>query len=295
MSNKFEYNFILVGPKSSGKSSTANTLLAYSERHPHFNVRDQIDQTGRLKIKLINAKYEAKNGEQSRCYLAGKCVGLGETSRSETSKRGENRTSLPCFEEFSEESVKQKLVGHEFCFLFCIKFESNKNHKLILRPCFRDAGEQFCYVFGNEAIKSTVLIVIIENDYEKDEQVSLTYEHLMFKLYNSEVYIYLKEKNNNEDIPFVLWDNCSIYYSNKIENLKSELEKLLKEQHKMYSFSEEKLQLINKNLQDHYGMFLFIIFSFLNEIKNDLIFSATRSRGNVKKFLSLGEFFSTRS
>lgn len=211
--NQVKGKFIVVGPKGCGKSSTADTLLADFDGHPFFKVADSFED-GTFRIKFIELNSDGNE------IVVGDCLGFGDTS-ADCSKFG----NIPLYNNFCEASVRAKLIGKKFKFLFCIKFTGPNPDSH-----FVDAAEQFCQVFGSEGVQSMVLIVIqtVNSDCLEDAAKNL---------YKTNGYKRLKDKNRDGkfDIPFVLWDNKSNRHRNQVR-------KLLEQAAKVDEFEFDRLQ-----------------------------------------------------
>lgn len=181
-SPKLTGNFILVGPKGCGKSSTGNTLLSEYPGGPFFDVGDDADD-GTFLIHIV---------ETSEIIL-GDCLGFGATAM-EKSKFG----NVALLMNFCEPTTRRKLLNKKFKFLFCVKFDGS--HKP--NSYFPEAAEQFYKVFGDEGIRATVFVAIQERNQR-------SYQNFMPILDASPGYQFMKRRNNNENIPYVLWDNHS--------------------------------------------------------------------------------------
>ena len=108
-----------------------------------------------------------------------------------------------------------------------IKFNGNTS------SAFKNSAIQFCQIFSREAINS-LCILCIQGDQ------SITHSTLEFKriLTNSERYLYLKEKNSDKNVAFILWDN----FLPKIDDHVGQMDKLNRITSKLVPFNKIKMQ-----------------------------------------------------
>lgn len=136
-------------------------------------------------------------------------------------------------EEFKEiNKNKDKLIDKYFKFLFCVKSNSPEEN-------FLHAAEQFFQVFGRAGIQATVLIVI------RDEAISanLDTHELKKKLYETKGYKYLKERNNDQDLVSVMWDNSGNLYPDQMQKLVEKVYNLLD-----FNLSSERFQRLEQHM-----------------------------------------------
>ena len=82
---------------------------------------------------------------------------------------------------------------------------------------FYFSAEDFYSTFGDVGLKRLVLICILDGEMTSD------IEKFRLALHNSDGYKFLKLKNNNVDVPFVIWNNFNPY-PNQVNKLKTYLE-----------------------------------------------------------------------
>lgn len=199
--NELAGNFMLVGPRGCGKSSTGNMLLSRFRGHPFFNVGDDMSD-GTVEIKIVRPM-------EYQSLTIGDCLGFGYKSISETQEREMGTMAL--YDNFCSDTIKSKLINQKFKFFFCVKFDAGHYPN----PYFKDAAQEFVEVFDNDGVKSMVIIAIQERN-------PLSLDDFTKKLEDTDGYKFLIEKlaDPKRKIPFCLWDNQSIRLPMQLSNLR---------------------------------------------------------------------------
>ena len=163
---------VLVGINGAGKSTTANNLAG-----------DAVFDTG-ASTSRITTRVEAQNLDEG--FLIIDSPGFGTTD-------------ALFFQEFLNFRERILVEAPTHAFLLVVKFNVNE------AAAFYIAAEQFFRAFGDEGIKSVVIVCIQGNParmYGRDQFRQVLIE--------TDGYKYLKRRNGNVDIPFCLWDNVDI-------------------------------------------------------------------------------------
>lgn len=201
-------NLIVLGPSGCETSVVASRLVG--DRDPLLG-NETFDGPFRIKFKT------SKDGRN-----IGDCIGFGETA-----VVGQT-VDLKAYKIITDQPVKDILLKNSFKFVLCVKFDGehcpNENFQL--------SCEQFCDVFGKEGVCSMVLVAI-----QSKNQRSL--KNFTKILHETSGYKLLKNKNNDTDVPFVLWDNYLDLYPYQTDKLSEKLSDV-----KEFVFSQEIIKII---------------------------------------------------
>ena len=168
--------YMLVGAMGAGKSSTGNKLL-------EKDVFDVGDEFGRVTTEI--SIQPSDNGEL--CILD--CPGFGDL----------DVDLLNIIQ-----SSKARLINESPLDGFFLVVKFNQDDSLQ----FSHAAKQFHEIFGTNGLKSLVLLCIQGSPKRRYSQGKF-----QSILYNTDGYKYLKSNNNNQDIPYCLWDNYREYFN----------------------------------------------------------------------------------
>lgn len=165
-------------------------------------------------------------------------------------------------QEFNEiNKNKDRLINKHFKFLFCIKTNTSDEN-------FLNAAEQYFEVFGRKGIKATVLIVI------QDEAMSanLDTHEPKKKLYENKGYAFLKEKNNNQDVKSVMWDNLGNMYPDQMQKLTDKVYKVSE-----FHLSSERFERLERHITGRGNVKM----EKLSDQKNEKKFGQTESKSLI--------------
>jgi hypothetical protein len=199
LSQNFQFyrqkKLVLIGPVGSGKSTTGCILLR--NKPNRFT-------TGKQSIP-VTIEFQAENDNLLHVVDTS---GLSDQTNSDIFQNN--------FLKYKEEFLKILPID---AFILVIKFDGKE-----FKGFFTASQEYFRY-FGSIGIKSLLILFIQEG-----EEITYSEKTFLDIISKSDGYRFLKVKNNDQRIPFCLWDNkSSIYYDmqqNELLNQVAKLEKI---------------------------------------------------------------------
>ena len=165
-----------------GKSFTGNNILKQ-------NAFTHGSQVGRITKYITIGK-----GTE---YIVADCVGIGD-----------DKSDKQFAQSFLDKEGILTSMAPVHAILFVVKFTNKESNS------FEITAKEFFNYFRAPAIKSIVLVCIQDSIIQSDDEFRKT-------LYKSAGYRFLYEKNKNNHIPYVLWDNLHDYYVIQESNLRS--------------------------------------------------------------------------
>jgi translation elongation factor EF-1alpha len=168
---------LLIGRIGNGKSTTGNKLLR----------KDAFTRGSRMDPITKQVQFEVSADGQLTIF---DCPGFGDVN--------DQLLFLEAFKKSKQALDSNSPVDG---IILVVKFDKDQSNGLT------GAAKEFLSAFGSLSIKSLMLLCIQGN-------TELIYSQGEFRdvLYNSEGYKFLKAKNNNNDIPYCLWDNFNEYF-----------------------------------------------------------------------------------
>jgi hypothetical protein len=182
--------FLLIGRIGNGKSTTGNKLLN----------KDAFTRGSRMDPITKQVQYEISADNKLMIF---DCPGFGDVN-----------DQLLFLEAFKNSKSALDSNSQVEGIILVVKFDKDQSNG------FTGAVKEFLSAFSSMSIKSLMLLCIQGNN-------ELIYSQREFEgvLYNSEGYQFLKARNNNNDIPYCLWDNFNEYFE-QTQNFNSAISRL---------------------------------------------------------------------